>query len=398
MTNPLATIQKYVFALVLAASLASTSAAQGYSEKILHTFTGGPDGAYPSGTLMRDGAGDLYGTASGGGIYDWGVVFKIDTKGIQSVLYNFTGGADGGAPLGGVIEDSLGNLYGTAYAGSGPDPNGVYGTVFKLDIAGHLTVLHSFTYGADGAYPAGGLIRDSAGNLYGTTFLGGTHGAGVVFKLDTDGKVHVLHTFTGGNDGAYPTGRLVRDPMGSLYGTTDSGGNFYGGNGGVMFKIDRTGEGAHSFGWPGDGYEPNGDLIRDPDGNLYGTTIHGGRVPCYLICWSGTVFKVDASGHETVLYSFDWSNSGRYPSGGVVRDPAGNLYGATQQGGTSDNGAVFKLDPTGQETILYSFAGGADGASPSGSLIRDAAGNLYGTTHYGGNGYGVVFMLTPQRP
>jgi uncharacterized repeat protein (TIGR03803 family) len=264
--------------------------------------------------------------------------------------------------------------------------------VFKLDSSGHETILHSFAGPpADGANPFAGLIRDSAGNLNGTTYFGGTSHFGVVFKLDSSGHETVLHSFAAHDDGRHPVaGRLVGDSAGNLYGTTSGGGasNF-----GVVFKLDSTGHETvlHSFaGPPADGGYPAGP-IRDSAGNLYGTAQIGGASN------KGVVFKLDSTGHETILYSFAGPPAdGANPFAGLIRDSAGNLYGTTAYGGTSNFGVVFKLDSTGHETVLHSFAGApADGSGP-GELIRDLAGNLYGTTSHGGTkNFGVVFKLTP---
>jgi uncharacterized repeat protein (TIGR03803 family) len=229
--------------------------------------------------------------------------------------------------------------------------------VFELDPTGKETVLYNFTGGADGFEPNGDLVRDSEGNLYGTAFEGGSSNAGVVFKVDPTGKETVLYSFTGGADGAHPYAGLVRDEAGNLYGTTGDGGN------------------------------------------------------CEFNC--GVVFKVDPTGKETVLYSFTGSGGvdGGLPYGRLVRDKQGNLYGTTWAGGNQGSyctgfcGVVFKVDPTGKETVLYTFTGQADGANPFAGLLRDTQGNLYGTTQYGGDlgspqgwcygfGCGVVFKIS----
>ena len=195
----------------------------------LHTFTGG-DGYQPYAGLVRDSAGNLYGTTAGGGTYGAGVVFQLDATGAETVLYSFTGGADGATPVADVKRDSAGNLYGTTAGG------GTYGAgvVFQLDATGAYTVRYTFTGGADGANPYARLVRDSAGNLYGTTVNGGAYGYGVVFKLDTTGAETVLHSFTGGKDGANPYAGLLLDSASNLYGTTYYGGAY---GKGVAFKI-----------------------------------------------------------------------------------------------------------------------------------------------------------------
>ena len=208
------------------------------TETVLHKFTGGADGSSPQAGLIQDSAGNLYGTAGGGIVASacplgCGVVFKLDTIGTYTVLHSFTGGADGGYPeYAGLIQDSAGNLYGTTSVGGALG----YGVVFKLDTTGTETVLYNFTGGADGGSPQSGVIQDSAGNLYGTALYGGdlscrlgaSFGCGVVFKLDTTGRETVLYSFTGGSDGANPIASLIQDSAGNLYGTASAGGTFDG--------------------------------------------------------------------------------------------------------------------------------------------------------------------------
>lgn len=369
---------------------------------MLYAFIGGADAAYPSDGLIRDAAGNLYGNA-GGGLRgcngQCGVVFKVDSTGKETVLHSFTR-ADGADPSGGLVRDAAGNLYGTTAGGGFGN-----GVVFKLDTTGKETVLHRFSV-TDGTGPGGGLVRDAAGNLYGTTSYGSAFGWGTVFKLtptSSGWKETVLHSFRGyPTDGGNPPGGLIRDVAGNLYGTTSEGGSgpctIYQSGCGVIFKVSTTGEETvlHSFaGYPTDGSTPYSWLARDSAGNLYGTTSDGGAYG------DGAVFKLDTTGNESLLYSFTGGADGANPGAGLFRDAAGNLYGTTESGGPrgcySGCGVIFKLDTTGRETVLHSFDG-TDGAFPSGSLWRDAAGNFYGTTPYGGPGVcacGVVFKLTP---
>ena len=357
--------------------------------------------------LIMDSAGNLYGTTVYGGASGAGTVFKLDTTGSETVLYSFRGleKADGDYPQGGLIMDNAGNLYGTTfYGGMVGCPIVLYdkgcGTVFKIDPTGQETVLYSFTpANGDGENPAAGLVMDSGGNLYGTTSLGGLVGCqfdmscGTVFKIDPTGHETVLYSFTGSyGDGAGPSSALIMDSAGNLYGTTEAGGL----SGiGTVFELDTTGHETvlYSFdGTPGDAYLPVSGLIMDSAGNLYGTTYADGfDLP-------GMVYKLDTTGHETVLYSFTDGSDGGNPSAGLIMDNAGNLYGTTVNGGASDVGTVFELNTTGHETVLYSFTGGSDGANPYAGLIMDNAGNLYGTTVYGGSAdVGVVFELSPPR-
>ncbi len=355
-------------------------------ETVLYTFTGESDGAYPNG-VMRDLQGNLYGTTSNGGGSGAGVVFKLDTSGNETVLYSFTGGNDGGYSSAGVVRDWKGNLYGSAYGGAAG-----LGVVFKVNSAGQETVLHTFMRGPDGDQPDfAGVILDSVGNLYGTTAFGGTGGGGVVYKLDASGNDTVLYAFPGVAGGQYPYNNgVILGSDGHLYGTT-----FYGGNEGhgVVYELDGTDDEtvlytfdlltASGFG------QPAGGVIRDSAGNLYGATFIGQADVGYGF---GVVYKVDPSGHATVLHNFTNGADGGYPNS-VILDSKGNLYGTAGGGGATGNGVVFKLDPFGNETVLYNFMGTADGAGPNGALIRDSAGNLYGTTNGGGSGAGVVFKL-----
>ena len=354
-------------------------------ETVLYNFTGAADGSYPNASVVRDSAGNLYGTTHGGGATtNLGVVYKLDAAGQETVLYTFPFGADGAQPEAGVIRDSAGHLYGTTLNGG----TASVGVVCKLDAAGQETVLHSFTGGTDGEYPYAGVTRDSAGNLYGTTQGGGTGNAGVVYKLDPSGQETVLYSFSGGADGGYPDASVIQDSVGNLYGTTFNGGTA---NMGVVYKLDVGGQETvlYSFTGGADGASPYAGVIRDSAGDLYGTTVEGGTAG-----W-GVVYKLDASGQETVLYSFMGGADGGDPYAGVIRDPAGNLYGTTLFG-TYGSGNVYKLDTTGQETVLYSFTNGADGGYPYAGVIRDSVGNLYGTTYNGGKDIaGVVFKLTP---
>ncbi len=326
-------------------------------------------------------------------------------------LYEFQGGADGGSPND-LIRDSAGNLYGTTIAGG----ETIFGTVFKLDTSGKKTILYNFMGGTDGTEPHGSLVIDAGGNLYGTTEYGGDlgvlcagmQGCGVVFKVDPTGHETVLYSFTGGADGAQPLAGLMLDSTGNLYGTTAGGGigecDYWAVGCGVVFKLDPTGKETvlYSFAGGTDGGVPASPLIADSSGNLYGMTSGVGAGT------NGSVFRVDTAGKETILHAFSGEPDGSQPYGSLVRDGAGNLYGTTYGGGIFDLnqcgyggcGVVFKITPTGKEHVLYSFAGGAGGWGPTAGLARDNLGNLYGTTALGGAGVdccGVVFELNPKR-
>jgi uncharacterized repeat protein (TIGR03803 family) len=390
---------------------------------VLHSFTGGADGGLPEADLIQDSDGNLYGTTEVGGAANFGVVFKLDTTGKETVLHSFMGGTDGAHPRAGLVLDSAGNLYGTTYeGGAGPcnqqHPNTrgatppTCGIVFKLDASGTESVLHSFTGEPDGANPSAGLVLDATGILYGTTSYGGTLGFGTVFKLDTSDVESVLHSFTSW-DGANPSAALIQDTEGNFYGTTSRGGT----SGlGTVFELDTTGKETvlyNFLGEPADGANPAAGLVRDAKGNLYGTTDAGGDL-CYIIgstpptpstfVYCGIAFKLDTTGKETVLHKFTGPPDGALPRAGLVPDGAGNLYGTTSEGGAGgcfisggpssapENlgcGTLFKLDPNGNETVLFSFSGAAGTDwGPETSLTLDAAGNLFGTTSRGGAGCG----------
>jgi uncharacterized repeat protein (TIGR03803 family) len=384
------------------------------TETVLYNFTGSPDGANPT-SLTADGKGNFYGTTNSGGL-GYGTVFELSPNGVgswnETVLYSFTGGADGREPISYVILDSVGNIYGTAYEGGA---NG-YGVVFELSPVGASwmeTVLYSFAGGAGGAYPGTGLVMDPVGNLYGTTVNGSPGGTAIVFELSPSGGYwteQVIYTIAPPLLVSLSNG-LTMDPAGNIFGTTNS----------TVFELSPDGLGAwnptviHTFCGPKDGCYPAGTLVFDQAGNLYGTTEvggrgkgekvgHGGKLPGY-----GTVYELspgESGWTEEILYLFKGGEDGGYPSSGVVLDAAGNIYGTTELGGYYYyDGAVFELvAPSGKakykETILWSFDGGADGLAPCCNLILDSAGNLYGTdgnynVFKGTYGYGIVFEVTP---
>ena len=376
--------------------------------------------------------GIFYGTTEFGGTYsgcfgglNCGTVFSITPSGTEKVLHSFSGGPDGGNQDSALISDSSGNLYGTANAG------GAYGhgAVFELTRSTgswQETVLHSFGSGKDGALPQTSLIFDSRGNLYGTTAEGGVFGWGIVFELTPtkDGwREIVLHDFAYGSDGGAPVSDLVLDELGNLYGTTTLGGHFdqvFCANGcGTVLKLTPTEGGwrhtvIYEFRNDLDGNDPEAPLIFDQQGNLYGTTLGGGNGNgCIQDGGCGTVFKMTRAANkwkETVLYRFQGVNGdGAYPFGGVVLDKKGNLFGTTIMGGLyaqqcgGSCGTFFELarGKTGwTERVLYMFRGGRDGYSPLGTLISDKSGNYFGVTHAGGNsgcdsnlGCGTAFEL-----
>jgi len=353
------------------------------------------DGGLPKAGVTRDAAGNLYGTTFYGGtgagcdIYfdGCGTVFEIDPSGAETVLHSFGGAGDGWNPTARVILDSAGNIYGTtAYGGA----NG-YGTVFKVDTAGNETIVHSFAGGSDGNRPNAGLVADTAGNFYGTTQYGGQgcyeHGCGTVFRISADGTETVLYRFSDVPDGSSPMDGVALDAAGNIYGTTWLGGVY---SFGTVFKLNSNGNETvlHSFAGGSDGANPLAAPVLDVSGNMYGVTSAGGP-------YFGTVYEVDAAGNESTLYNFTGGSDGAYPYAHLLIDAAGNLYGTVSQSGSGGGGTVFELSG-GSLTVLYGFLGSSDGSIPVGGLVTDSAGNLYGTTaQAGANGWGTVFEVQP---
>ncbi len=290
----------------------------------------------------------------------------------------------------------------------------------------HEKVLHNL--GDDGAEPTGSLLMDAAGNFYGTASSGGIHNGGTVFKLTPrDGggfRSQVLYSFGNGTgtDGAFPNGSLIMDGAGNLYGTTAGGGIHPGCENegcGTVFELSPNGSAGwteqvlHSFGGGTDGARPFAGLIMDGAGNLYGTTFEGGiHQTCSQNTSCGTVFELSpregGGWTERVLHSFGEGFDGTNPDAGLLIDAAGNLYGTTVWGGIVvcepyfDCGTAFELSPREgggwTEKVLHSFGSGYDGINPEGALIMDGAGNLYGTTWLGGvNQAGTVFEITPPE-
>jgi len=376
-------------AFACALQIIAVHSALAQTETVLYSFPGTPDGANPIAGVIFDAAGNLYGTTDNGGAYGCsgcGTVFKLAPDGAETVLYSFPGGAEGSAPYAGLVRGKKGYLYGATLSA----PPNTYGTVYKVSPKGVHTVLYGFTGGADGADPYGeNLIFDKAGNLYGTGYSGGAFEQGVVFELTPAGTESVLYSFSGGVDGGRPYAGVIQDKLGNFYGTTLQGGAF---GFGTVYKLTPSGSETvlHSFAGAPDGSTPHGGLILDHKGNLYGTTDDGGTSN------AGTVFEISASGAESVLYSFAGGADGATPVAALVRDKAGNLYGTTSSGGNDSNeGTVFEISSNGTKTTLYTFTGGADGGEPGSSLIFDKQGNLYGTTLVGGIGFGTVYKVTP---
>ena len=442
--------------LVFTATLMFASGARGAStEQVLYSFQGGTDGINPVGSVVFDQAGNLYGATNyGGGTNDnctiggtCGTVFQLTPQSggwIESLLYVFQGKGnnDGEIPGGGLIFDGKGNLYGvTGYGGAGNCKLDGYpvgcGTVFELTPNGSTwteTILYSFQGDKDGYFPAGNLVFDAAGNLYGATNFGGGYGdcnpiygyCGTIFKLSPPGgngggwTEKVLYRFKGGRDGAEPNGGLMLDKQGALYGTTEFGGGssactWQEDGCGTVFELKPPAKKGgpwtetilHHFTGPPDAQWPSAGLIFDSKGVLYGTTLSGGQ-GSYA---SGTAFQLrpprrdGGAWGETILYTFTGEDDGGDPMGSLILDKEGSLYGTASDAGVGRGGTVFQLAPSGNSwilTVLYSFTGSSDGGDPEAGLIFDGAGNLYGTTRYGGTGQGceyggcgTVFEVTP---
>lgn len=402
-------LRAYPVAILLALALIASPSAQSQTFTLLHEFVGDGDGSEPLSAPLLDPNGTLYGVTTSGGAFNYGTIYRVDSAGKETILHSFLGG-EGLGPVGGLIRDAAGNFYGTTVDGGMPEGGGCAhgcGTVFKRDSSGNQTILYAFTGTTDGGGPNATLLRDPAGNFYGTTDNGGvpscyvSFGCGVIFKLDAANHETVLYRFTDFTDGKDPVG-LVADASGNLYGTTYDGGTY---GAGVVFKLAPSGTltNLYSFTGGADSDNPNGRLITDKAGNIYGTT-NGGLLGSHSV---GNVFKLDPAGNFTALYTFTGGADGSYPNS-VIMDASGNLYAVAYAGGTGTGcyygscGLVFKLDPSGNRTILHSFSG-TDGQLPN-SLTIDSAGNLYGTTLGGGKvtkrctyykGCGTLFKVTP---
>ena len=385
------TIRNIAFVSVCLVAIAQVTSAQAFS--VLYSFQNKTDGSNPQVGLFLNG---IYGTTFLGGDPGCacGTVFRILPNGTFSTLHTFVG-TDGANPMGNLVADANGNLYGTTSQGG--TGSLAAGTIFKLAPPAKPggswteTVLYTFTGGADGAHPYAGLIRDTAGNLYGTTNVGGAFNHGTVFKLDTLGNETVLHSFAGAPDGAYPYGGVIRDNAGNLYGTTNDGGAF---NAGTLFRLSGTGKETvlHSFNGTTDGAHPSAGLTFDAAGNLCGTANQGGTDQ------EGTIFQLAKTGRFIVLHAFTGSVQGANPAAGLVLGASGYLYGTTSEGGNFDNdGTIFQINPsTGAFTFLHTFASGNLGNYPYTRLISDPAGNLYGATESGGTGQrGLVYRIVP---
>jgi uncharacterized repeat protein (TIGR03803 family) len=315
-------------------------------------------------------------------------------------LHRFGGGVDGGVPNANLVFDAQGNLYGTTM-GSSKASSTVFKLTPNLDGTWTETVLYRPQHRQDPTNIRPGVILDSSGNLYGTSLQGGSHGIGTVYELVNNGDgswtENTLHSFSGSNDGYWPVGGLIFDGVGNLYGTT-----VYGGKGnGVVFELSpgQNGEWTetviYEFSGADGAYPDHGSLVFDASGNLYGVTAQGGKSGCAIwLPGCGVVFELSPDGNgtwtETVLYKFSGGNDGANPESTLIFDQSGTLYGTTLNGGSNKDGVIFRLIPGADNKwkfqVLHQFTGGTDGAHPYSGLIAGASGDFYGTTVNGGAG------------
>jgi uncharacterized repeat protein (TIGR03803 family) len=417
-----------VTAMFAATLLTTSTRAVAQTERVLHRFySNGAAGYPPESALIFDKAGNLYGNTFMGGVYGGGSVFELSPKAgggwTARVLHSFnTNDGDGYEPAGSLKLDAAGNVYGvTEYGGAF-----AAGTAFELTPtttgAWKEKILYNFGQtGTDSMNPVGSLVFDGAGNLYGTAIDGGAIGTGAVFELtlqpDASWTEEILYSFNDKTtEGTNPDGGVIFDAAGNLYGTTLEGGDDHGvcnGSGvpgcGIVYKLSLNAAGTWTetviFAFDqADGYSPNGDLIFDKAGNLYGATELGGADGV------GAVFQLIPGANgiwtENDLHDFGFRGDGKYPAGGLIIDDKGNLWGTAFTGGNTicGCGVLYELSPQAggawTETIVHVFLGGAnDGDRPAAGLVFDSEGHLYGTAIYGGaahsTGEGVVFEIRP---
>ena len=391
-----------VFLLALTTALfsfISVHPALSQTYKVIHNFTNqGSDGATPYGGPVLDKLGNLYGATYLGGLFGGGSVYRLSPSGSSwtyTSLYSFKNIPDGSGPgFGTLVIGADRALFGTTEGG------GFFGTAYAVcDCPKREYVIHSFGKGTDGAQPIGGLVIDPKGNLYGTTSEFGANGFGNVFELSRSGKTvkeTILYSFTGGTDPINPAAGVTLDAQGNIYGTASLGGA----NGlGAVYELTHSASGwtetiLHDFQGESDGANPVGGVVIDKAGNIFGTTFDGG------INGGGTIYQLSPSSSGwtfTTIYSLIGGYSGPYNK--LTLDGKGNIYGFTNSAGLNGLGSIFKLTPgtNGWDfTDLYDFVGSEEGGLPYGSVAVDAQGNVFGTAVVGGtDNQGVVFEITP---
>jgi uncharacterized repeat protein (TIGR03803 family) len=410
--NRFSRASRWTVTILLLVAAMFVNHARASNTQVVYSFGGG-DGAYFDTELVMDKSGNLYGTSVQGGNFNSGNVFQLTPTRMGwmlTVLYNFTGGLDGGQPYKGVTLDSHGDLYGTAVTGGIGGCEGGCGVVYKLSHSHgswKQSVIYSFTGGSDGSGPGSPVVFDKQGNLFGATPVGGTSGAGTIYELkqEKDGtwKLALVHSFTGGTDGAGGSaGRLLFDHKGNIYGVATSGGAY---GSGTAFQLSSVQQGKwklktlYAFkGQPDAGF-PYGGLVFDSAANLYGTTYYDGKNDI------GAIYELSPVGgkwKETVLHSFAGGSDGNESLSTMVSDAAGNLYGTTIAGGASgcDCGTIFKLAARAKGlrkySVVYRFKGAPDGAYLYAGMVPDSAGRFYGITLQGGSAnIGTIFKFIP---
>ncbi|MGA9017839.1 MAG: choice-of-anchor tandem repeat GloVer-containing protein [Candidatus Cybelea sp.] len=395
-----------------AESAASRQQASVGTIEVLWTFTNGSDGADPRGGVIADAGGNLYGGASAGAHDDFdGTVFELTPSATgyhERTLVRFKG-PDGDSPSGGLVMDAAGQLFGTTVWGG----RYKYGTAFYVTTQGRVQQRVLWSFGGnsfDGAVPDSGLAIDAHGALYGVTEYGGALGYGTVFKLTPAGREYRKSTiwkFGTRFDGKYPDGPLTLGPHGVIYGTAGGGGNGCSNGCGIVFElIPAKSRFSQKILWnfkggPSDGSSPGSSLSFDSAGDIYGTTYFGGDTSCADGYGCGTIFKLTPSSAaytEKVVWNFGKGSDGDYPLSSVLIGPHGKLFGTTQQGGSHLGGILYELTRKRRgysERILWNFARGPYGYDPEGNLIMDGERRIYGTAYAGGStGDGTVFRFT----
>ncbi len=339
---------------------------------VLHSMSSATDGSSSISSLTEGTDGNLYGTTNSGGASGYGTVFKITKAGVFTTLKSFNGTTDGYYCQSDLIQATDGNFYGTCYGG-GSDVSGV---VFKISSAGVYTVIRNFKYSTDGGSPKSRLIQNSDGSFYGITYSGGTKSSGTIYKITSTNVFSVLHAFVSTTEGTNSTSALVKGDDGKLYAMATAGGMY---NMGTVFSIatDGTFSVLQNFNGAGLGNAPYNTFIKGADSAYYCTTSYGGAYGY------GSIIKI-CGGIASNLYSFNQSKDGSYPKGKLLLASDGNFYGMTNSGGAHSAGTIFKINLSGTYTVLKSFVSSTDGSSPAGDLLQANDGNFYGMTSSSG--------------